>query len=237
MRFLDGKSIGLFGLVLALGMSNAGCGDDDSAPSDGGLDGSVDGGGGGTSGGGAGNSSGTGGKGGGMDSGTTTGGTGGRTTGGTGGTTNIPMAMCDTSIPTTATCGGTMCPGASGMGATFTCTVPCCLPDDSCGLRRAYMDDPTDCAAPGVADPSCPEYMGQGPFGGMMLPGMADAGGPDAGDGGANQYTPCCASSGHCGIISSIDMLCITHSLILTDLMPGPACGESNDGGANDAGH
>lgn len=232
MRFLDGKTIGMLGLMLALGMSNAGCGDDDDSAGDAGPDGSVDGGGN------AGQNGGTGGKGakdGGMDSGTTTGGTGGRTTGGTGGTTMIPAGMCDTSIPTTATCGGTMCPGASGMGANFTCTVPCCLPDDSCGLRRAYMTDPTDCAKPGVADNSCPAYMGQGPFGGMMLPGM-DGGSADAGDAGGSMYTPCCATSGHCGIISSIDMLCITKSPILTDLMPGPACGEGNDGGT-DAGN
>jgi hypothetical protein len=234
MRFLDGKSIGALGLALALGITSAGCGDDDSSPGDAGPDGGLDGGNAGNGGNaGHGGKGGKGGKDSGVDSGVTTGGTGGRTTGGTGGTTNIPMAMCDTTIPKTATCGGTACPAASGMGATFTCTVPCCLPDDTCGLRRARMDHVSDCAAPGVADPSCPEYTGMVPGGGMMTP--ADAG-ADAGDAGANMFTPCCAASGHCGIISSIDMLCITESPILTDLMPGPACGESNDGGANDGG-
>jgi hypothetical protein len=214
--------------MLALGMSNAGCGDDDDSGTDAGPDGSVDG----SIGSGGSGSAGNGGKDAGSDSGTTTGGTGGRMSGGTGGAGNIPVPMCDTSIPTTATCGGTECAPPSSQLAAFTCSVPCCLPDDTCGLRRAVMDKVSDCAPAGVEDPSCPGYMGMGPAFGGGGGNRPDAGNAsDGGDAGANPYPPCCAPSGHCGIISSIDGLCITESQILTDLMPGPACGESNDGG------
>src|SRR4051794_7272126 len=122
MRFLDGKSIGALGLALALGMTTAGCGDDDSSPGDAGPDGGLDGGNAGNAG--NGGNGGNGGKDSGTDSGITTGGTGGRTSGGTGGTSGLPMApTCDSTIPKTATCGGTECEPSTSMFATFVCSV------------------------------------------------------------------------------------------------------------------
>jgi hypothetical protein len=224
MRLLDAKWIGILGLALALGTTGIGCGDDDdSGAGDGGPDGgNIDGGGGGAGSGGS-----TGGKkDSGTDSGTKSGGTGGTTGGGSGGTTAIPMgATCDTSIKTSATCGSKTCGAATSQLATFVCSAGCCLSGNTCGTRRAIKGAVTDCAAPATADTSCPDYMGMGA--GMMT---------TAADAASMMYPGCCAPSGKCGIISTIDMTCITSSPLLTDLKPGAACGEVEDGGANDGG-
>lgn len=213
---------GLVAAFVLLAMS-AGCGDDDDNPSkpDGSVAGNAGHGGmdGGSGKGGAGGSSA--GKG-----GNSTAGTGGTTGAGTGGTMGLPMPSCDTSIPTTATCGGTACPAATSPIAAFVCSVPCCLPDDTCGLRRAYMNAPTDCAGPAVPDPSCPSRAG------MAAPGM-----PPADGGAGNEMLGCCAPSGFCGVITMTDGSCITSSPLLPDLMPGMPCGSDMDGGIEDAGH
>lgn len=158
----------------------------------------------------------------GTSSGGTSGGTGG-TTGATGGTssttTGTPdggatttagtgaMAMCDTSIPTTATCGSTSCPAASGLMA---CQVPCCATGDVCGFRNATMGAVTDCQASPEEDPECPDYTGMATLQG------------------------CCYDGTTCGFISTFSNTCIITSMFLADLasMAGAACdGSDNDGG------
>jgi hypothetical protein len=221
-------------LVLALGLPVAGCGDDDTGPTDAGPDAGPDGGAG---------MGGSSGKGGGKDSGTDSGmtgtGSGGRTSSGTGGAPAIQLPTCDSKISKTAKCGSTQCAAPTSMLATAVCSVPCCLPDNTCGFRRAVMDQVTDCAPPGVADTSCPDQTLMG-FGMMGGAGGARATRPDAGaDAGGPTVLPgCCASSGHCGVISTIDKLCIFQEpLFLMNGKPGPACGETpTDGGTNDGG-
>lgn len=205
-------------IVTLLALAAVGCGDDDDHASK--PDGSVGG-----SGGSGSHMDGGSGKGGTGGSTMTGGGTGGSTVGGTGGM-GLPMAMCDTTIPTTATCGGTACPAATSPIAAFVCSVPCCLPDNTCGLRRAYMDAPTECSGPAVPDPSCPAMATMG------IPMMAA---PDAGAG--MSLPGCCAPSGFCGVITATDMSCITSSPLLPNLMPGMPCGMDMDGGVDDAGH
>jgi hypothetical protein len=156
---------------------------------------------------------GTGGVGGTGGTSTGTGGTGG--TSGTGGTMTTAgtaaMVMCDTSIPTTATCGGTSCPAGAGLTA---CQVPCCAMDGAnevCGFRVAAMDNVTDCEASPPEDPDCPDY-----------------------DNGNVQLQGCCYDGNTCGFISTFSNTCIITSMFLSDLasMAGAAC----DGSDNDAG-
>lgn len=186
-------------VMLGLTLVGAGCGDD------GGDDSPQAGTGGGSSG-----SGGSAGEAGSSGGGSGTGGTGGAGTGGGGtGGTGLPTVECDTSIPTTATCGGTECPAPSGPLAMFTCGVPCCAAGDQCGTRSAIMGMTTECAAPAVADPSCPAYEGMAMGMDINLEG-------------------CCTADNVCGVISSISMLCITQSMFLPDLQPGPACGDGD---------
>jgi len=125
-------------------------------------------------------------------------------------------AECDPDIPTTATCGGRRCPlfieelgGDEVLGTAF-CSVPCCLPNDQCGIRTARRGYTSACAPPAQEDPGCPDDMGI-PW---TLPG-------------------CCAPSGRCGFISTgTDMSCITSSSRLPYIVPGPACGDGSDAGA-----
>lgn len=159
---------------------------------------------------------------GGIESGTggmTSTGTGGMTSG-TGGTSSgtggmIAGAMCDSTVPTTAMCGTTSCPAPSAQAASLVCSVPCCLPDNTtCGFKRATMGAVGDCIPVATHDAACPDMNS----GGMMLQG-------------------CCAVSGHCGVISSLDMTCITSSALLPMLMPGAACeAGAGDGGMADGG-
>lgn len=154
-----------------------------------------------------------------------TGGTGGTSgAGGTGGVGGMPVAGCDDAITAETSCGGADCPAIESPLATQVCAITCCTEDDACGTRRAYAEDPTNCLAPAEPDPLCPEYA----MGGGGIPGV------DAGAG--MSFPGCCAPSGHCGIISSIDSSCITTSALLPDLMPGDPCGDDVDGGADDAG-
>jgi hypothetical protein len=125
----------------------------------------------------------------------------------------IMTAMCDDTVPATATCGGMDCPTAGAMAAAV-CSVPCCLPDDSCGFKRAPMGMVGDCVPKATHDPNCPDMMGAA---GMMQ--------------------GCCAPSGHCGVASGIDMTCITSSPFLPMLMPGDACGGPSDSGVADGGN
>ena len=120
---------------------------------------------------------------------------------------------CDATVPTTATCGGTECP-APGMIAALTCTVPCCV-NDQCGTMTAVEGMVGECAASAQEDPNCPPYEGDVMGMAINLPG-------------------CCAEGNVCGVISSISMSCITSSMFLADLAPGPACGD--DAGDADAG-
>jgi hypothetical protein len=199
MQGLKGQWIGALGLTCAIGIAGWGCGGDDD---DSGMDSGTIGGTGGVS-------SGTGGTGsGGMTGSGGTTGSGGRS-GGTGGM--MAGAMCDTTIETTATCGGTSCPAAGGM-ASAVCSVPCCLTNNTCGFRRAMMGAVTDCVPVATPDSNCPD----------MMSGMTMSRG-------------CCAVSGRCGVISGIDMTCITSSVFLPNLMPGDAC-EPGDGGTADGG-
>jgi hypothetical protein len=191
--------MGAVGAALLLMLTAAGCGDDDDN-----IDSGLDGGGSGGADGGA------------TKDGGMTGSGGSTMTGGSGGAT-IPPGNCDKSIPTTATCGGTACPAVAGALAGFICAVPCCLPDDTCGTRRATMGAPTDCAPPATEDPACPHYVG------MVMGMMTDLVG-------------CCAPSGKCGAISTTDMSCITSSPILPDLKPGAACAGAGDGGTESDG-
>jgi hypothetical protein len=195
MQRLDRLSV--LGLVCAIGIAGLGCGDDD----DNGVD--------------AGGTPGTGGVGSGSGgTGTGSGGTGtgsGGTGTGSGGTT-VTGPTCDDTVPTTATCGGMSCPTA-GMMAAAVCSVPCCLPDDTCGFKRAPMGMVGDCVPVATHDPNCPDMMGAA---GMMQ--------------------GCCAPSGRCGVTSGIDMTCITSSAFLPNLMPGDACGGPSDGGVADGG-
>jgi len=230
MALRDLRLVGAAAAWLALSLVACGDDDDDSTP----LDGSMSDGGGGS--GGTGNLKDAGDKDGGPKAGSTA--TAGSSGGGAG-TMAVPMgATCDPEIPTTATCGGTACPASMSPFASFVCAVPCCLPDDSCGSRRAILDDATDCVAPAEPDPSCPDRAGMG-MGGMPGGGAMDAGAAtDAGgDAGGMSIPGCCAPSGRCGIISPIDMSCITSSTLLADLAPGAPCGEDADGGELDAGH
>jgi hypothetical protein len=124
-------------------------------------------------------------------------------------------AQCDPDIPAAATCGGTRCPlpieelAADETFANVFCVVPCCLPNDECGNRRAHRDYTTACAPPAQKDPGCPDHA--------TLPATARG---------------CCAPSGHCGFISNIDLSCVTSSLTITDIVPGAACGDGPDAGA-----
>jgi hypothetical protein len=186
------------GLVCALAVAGLGCGGDDD---DSGMDSGTPIGTGGVGSGTGGTMSGTGG---------TSSGTGG-TRGGTGGSM-VMTPMCDDTVPTTATCGGTNCPAASGMAA-LVCSVPCCLADNTCGFKRARMGMVGECVPVGVPDPNCPDMMGAG-----------------------STMEGCCAVSGHCGVISGVDMTCITSSPLLPMLMPGDAC-EPGDGGTADGGN
>jgi hypothetical protein len=235
MHFLNGTRAGALGLMLMLAL--AGCGDDDSHPADAGPDGGK------TDGGRVGADAGDSGiTDGGGDASVKTGGSGGRTSGGTGGAPAFQLPMCDSKIPKTAKCGSTTCSASTSMLATAVCSVPCCLPDNTCGFRRTVMDQVTECAPMATADTSCPEQMVMG-FGGGMGMGSGGAGATrrDAGaDAGGPTILPgCCASSGHCGVISTIDKICITgEPLFLPNLKPGAACGEgpTTDGGSHNDG-
>lgn len=213
----------MMGASLVLALGSIGCGDDDDGmPADGGADTDASSAGGGKGGAGKGGSGGSGGS----SGSTSTGGSSGTgTTAGTGGVPGFPMgAACDSSIPTTATCGGMTCSGATGPLASFVCSVPCCLPDDTCGRRRAFMTDATACAAPAQPDPDCPDLMTAG-FGMGMAP-------MDGGTGGM-VMEGCCAPSKLCGVISGADGSCITSSALLPNLMPGAPCGDDDmDGGS-----
>jgi len=149
------------------------------------------------------------------------GGASGAGAGGAAGVPGLPMAMCDTAIMAETTCGGSACAlvGSNAMLGTLACAVPCCLPDDSCGSRRTELTNTTECAPPAVADPDCPPFMSMGMMGGM-----------------GTMYTGCCHSSGVCGVISTIDTSCITSSMLLPGLMPGPACGDTDAGAEPDGG-
>ena len=195
-----------FALALTIMVSLGACGGDD----DGDGEGEGDAGDGAGAGGGGGMSGGAGGAGGRAGSTSTAGSTGG----GAGGIGGLPMAMCDTSIPTTATCGGTACPASTSMFAALTCTVPCCTDDDECGLLNAIDGMVGNCAGPAVEDPSCPGYQGMLMTMAIDLPG-------------------CCSPDGKCGAISTLTMTCITTSPILTDLMPGDDCGDDSEDGGN----
>lgn len=244
----------VLGTALVLSAPLGGCGDDegggdDEAPGgdagsaggsggEGGNDGSGGGGTGDTADGGAGNAGSTasGGTGGGAGTGTTAG-TG--TIPGLGDLTGLlGGATCDPEIPTTATCGGEVCPALESLLAGSVCAVPCCTEDDQCGTRRAFMDGPTDCLPPAEPDTSCPDYAGAGLGGGLggLIPGgmmTMDGGvGMDGGMSGGTSLVGCCAPSGRCGVLSTVDNSCITSSPVLADLMPGDACGDGDfDGG------
>jgi hypothetical protein len=182
-------------LALTLATWMCACGSDSSASSEAGTTGGT--------------SAGT------SAAGTSAAGTGGAGTGAAGtaatGDSGIPMTMCDPTIATTATCGGTMCPASTSPIAAFTCSVPCCTASDECGLRSAVMDAATECAGPAQEDPSCPGYTGMAMGTQVDLPG-------------------CCAA-GVCGAISTISMTCITSSMFLPDLAPGGPCGDDVDAG------
>jgi hypothetical protein len=147
-------------------------------------------------------------------------GTGGMTgTGGvvgTGGMIGLPMPMCDTSIAAETTCGGNTCTPPSGQAASFVCAITCCLPDNTCGTRRASMTNPTQCTPPAVLDPDCPDFTSMG-MGGMTT------------------YPGCCTPAGICGVRSTADMTCITSSPFLMGLMPGGPC-DGGDAGVEDGG-
>jgi hypothetical protein len=152
------------------------------------------------------------------------GGAGGSGGGGAGGTGGLPGGSCDGAITAETSCGGDDCAAIESPLAAQVCAITCCTADDACGTRRAYADDPTDCLPPAAEDSDCPDYTMAG---GVIM-------GFDAGDG--MSFPGCCAPSGRCGIISSIDTSCITSSALLPDLEPGELCGDAVDGGADDAG-
>jgi hypothetical protein len=190
--------IALFACVALVG-----CGGDDSDEPAGGSGGS--GGSSGTEAGSAGTSGDDAGAGSGGSGGT--GGTGG--TGGSGGTGGISFT-CSEELPTTpVTCGGTECPMPAMMGGMDTCQRACCVAD-ACGIKSTNSLFPSECAQPGVPDPSCPmiDFMG------MELVG--------------------CCNAGECGFISQLrGGICATESPIVTLPDPLQACGE---GGGDDAG-
>jgi hypothetical protein len=183
-------------LGLSLALAGAGCGDDD------GNQPSPDGGGGMAA-------AGRGGSGGAGSGGSGGGGTGG-TTGGTGGM-GMFMLTCDSSVPTTATCGGTQCPAVTGISA-MTCNVPCCV-DDVCGTANTSAEFPRACSLAPAADPSCPSVSVMG-F--LELPG-------------------CCTDQGVCGVISTISNTCITESMFI-DLPENPQPCGAEDAGTEDGG-
>ena len=194
MRRLDGKWIGPLGLTLVFGLAVVGCGDDDSGTNDAGPDGGIhrrrrrrD----------------------------------GRRQEGRRQRRQHDRhrrphddwrhrrhrasrwPMCDTTVTAETSCGDNTCAASTSMLASFVCSVPCCLPDNSCGFRRTNTGAVTDCAPVGVRRSQLPRHGcdGMGPGGGTG--GMSTA---DAGDGGAVMVRPgCCATSGHCGVISTID--------------------------------
>ena len=208
MSNLYEKSLLALCATLAIGVTAYGCGGDSkkaSSDGTGGTDLAT------TTGGTGAGAGGTSGIGTGMSTGGT--GTGGTAATGTGAAPALPMAMCDTAAPATATCGGTTCP-ASGMFAAFTCTVPCCTAADECGTQTAMLNMPKGaCAAGAVPDANCPGYTGMAMGMPITLPG-------------------CCTSAGVCGAISTISMTCITSSMFLTDLAPGGPCDGSSDADA-----
>ena len=126
---------------------------------------------------------------------------------------------CDSDGESVTERGGTACEPLEGQFVSFLCAVVCCTEDDQCGTRRAFAEDPTDCEPPSEPDPACPEFQVMG----MTLPG-------------------CCASSGQCGLYTTIDRSCSTSSFFLPDLEPGDPCGQEptadagRDGSVADAG-
>ena len=203
MRTWDTKWMWALMITAGVAVTALGCGDDDEG---GGDDAGMAGRG----------SSGRGGAGSGGRSGSGGGGTGG--TSGRGGTGGTPAAMCDTTVMSQTSCGGTMCPTLSPF-AGMMCTVSCCTASNQCGTRMAPAGGtPTMCTPSATPDPNCPGYMG-------MVMGMAI------------NLPGCCHSSGRCGAISSLSSQCIVSSMILMDLMPGAPCGGGEDAGTeNDGG-
>lgn len=123
-------------------------------------------------------------------------------------------SACEADLPSMVRCGRQRCetPGTGLAG--LVCLVACCTADDTCGTRRATLDNPTECTAEAMPDPTCPAY-----------------------ESGFSTLAGCCAPSGRCGVISGIDSTCITSSGLLPELSPGPACGMmSEDMPAMDAG-
>ena len=124
-------------------------------------------------------------------------------------------AECDDAITDTASCGGMDCPEITSPLAGATCSVRCCTAENTCGTRRALADGATDCQEPAEEDANCLPYES----------GMGDP------------LVGCCAPSGRCGVISTIDASCITSSTLLADLAPGDVCdGSATGGGDEDAG-
>jgi len=94
-------------------------------------------------------------------------------------------------------------------GGMDTCQRPCCVAD-ACGIKSTNSLLPSECAEPGVPDPSCPmvDFMG------MELVG--------------------CCTANKCGIISQLrGGTCVTESPIVPLPDVPQACGE---GGGDDAG-
>jgi hypothetical protein len=141
--------------------------------------------------------------------------------------TALPMiaTTCTDPAPTTpVTCGGEVCQAPTSFVGN-PCIIPCCVTQggkETCASKSTAMNFSTECSAPALPDPRCPEVDA------MATP-LATSLGISGG-----RFKGCCNAREHkCGIISGLRPGCITETLLAT-LPMLQACGEaSDDGGTN----
>jgi len=138
--------------------------------------------------------------------------------------TALPMMItCTETAPTTPVmCGGEVCQAPAQFPGN-PCIVPCCIiqgGEEVCASKSTAVSFSSECAAPAVADPQCPEVNAP------TTP-LAAAMGLSRGT-----FKGCCNARQHkCGIISGPRPGCATESLLVTLPADAPACSEAPDDG------